>query len=198
MTDELIFDPVKHEYFLGGDKLPGVTSILQVLGGYEGIPKHILDAAAERGTAVHRVCELHDLGTLDYGSLDDELIWYLMAWQKFLDDKKPEIIEIERPRHHPLAKYAGTYDRVLVLDGTLSMLDLKSSYKLMPATGPQTAAYAEARNAHIKNKTDHTKKRYGLKLMGDGTYELQQYKDPSDLNTFMACLTVTRWKQRNK
>lgn len=193
----LVFDPVKHEYWLNGVKLPGVTGTLSILGGYEGIPKHILDAASERGTAVHKVTELSDQGTLDYSELDDELLGYLMGWHKFLDDKKPELITVEGMIHHPTLLYAGTFDRELILDGHLSILDIKSSFKLMPSTAPQTAAYAEAVNAHRKNKSDHAKRRYGLRLTKDGDYELKRYSDGTDFNIFISCLNVHRWIQKH-
>jgi hypothetical protein len=203
MTGILTFDEPTHRYELDGVVLPSVTQILQVLGGYEGIPKHILDIAAARGTAIHRATELEDLGTLDYGSLDDELIPYLMAWQKFKDDTKPELIGIEVRGYHPLLKYAGGYDRTLVLGsgrykGTLSVLDLKSSWQMMPATAPQTAAYQEMINAHEKDKSNHVKQRLGLQLKRDGNYELHPYKDPADYNTFVSCLNVVRWKEKHQ
>lgn len=196
--DGLIFKPEDHSYWLNGERLPGVTSTLKYISGYDKIPRHILDKAAERGTAVHLACELHDKGTLDYASLDDEILGYLMGYMAFLDDKKPEIIGIEQPIHHPTLLYAGTYDRELILDGHLSTLDLKSSWQMMPATGPQTAAYAEAQNAHRKSKSDHVKRRYGLKLKPDGTYELHQFKETTDWNTFLSCLNLVRWQQKHQ
>lgn len=189
----LEFNESTHTYTLNGVIVPSVTSVLSILGGYEGIPLQTLQRAAERGTAVHKATELSDLGTLDYSGLDDEVLGYLMGWHKFLDDKKPEIVTVEKQVFHPSLLYAGTFDRELVLDGHLSILDIKSSAKLMPATAPQTAAYAEAVNGHRKNKADQVKRRYGLRLTADGNYELKQYKDPSDMNVFLSCLIVFRW-----
>lgn len=189
----LEFNESTHTYTFNGVIVPGVTSVLSVLGGYESIPLQTLQRAAERGTAVHKATELSDLGTLDYSDLDDEILGCLMGWHKFLDDKKPELVAVEKQVYHPSLRYAGTLDRELVLDGKLSVLDIKSSYKLMPATAPQTAAYAEASNAHRKAKSDHIKNRYGLRLTADGNYELQQYKSLSDINVFLSCLNVWLW-----
>lgn len=188
-----------HEYRFNGVVLPGVTTVLSVLSQYAGIPINILQEAADRGTAVHAVTELHDLGTLDYGSLSDDLVPYLMAWQQFLEDTKPELITVEKRTYHPTMKYAGTLDREMVLFGHLSVVDLKSTYKLMPSTGPQTWGYRESENAHRKNKTDHIKRRFGLQLKRDMTYELHPMKD--DLNDgadFCAALRVYNWNQRSK
>lgn len=193
---ELAFREADHSYWLGEERLPGVTSILSVLGGYEGIPKAILERAAARGTAVHKITELDDTGTLDYATLDDELIDYLMAWHRFKDDKKPEILDAEVPGYHPVLKYAGTRDRRIRIGNKVGILDIKSSYMLMPTTGPQTAAYKEIFNATAP-KTEQVKHRWGLKLARDGTYQLHEYKDAGDWNTFVSCLNVYRWVERH-
>lgn len=194
--DELHFDPTNHTYWLGPKKLPGVTSVLKVLGGYEGIPTNILRKASERGTAVHRVTELDDAGTLDYATLDESLMGYLMAWHRFKDEKKPEIFDAEVPGHHPKLLYAGTRDRRLRIGKKVGVLDIKSSYMLMPTTGPQTAAYKEIFNA-TADKADLLACRWGLKLKPDGTYELHEYRDPGDWNTFVSCLNATRFIEKH-
>jgi len=190
----LEFDEAKHLYTWSGKPVPSVTQVLAVLGGYEGIPAEILRRAAERGTAVHRATEDYDKGTLNWGEVSDEVYGYLSAWQEFRDRVKPEILEIEGRDYHEKLGYAGTRDRIMILSGKLSVVDLKSSWKLMPATGPQTAAYAEQWNARNKDKI---KKRYGLRLAADGKYELSEYKDAHDLNTFLSCLNVTKWKMKH-
>lgn len=197
---EFRFREADHSYWLGDKRLPGVTSILALLGGYEGIPKHILQLASERGTAVHKVTELDDAGTLDYGSLDDNLIDYLMAWHRFKDEMRPEILDAEVQGYHPQLLYAGTRDRRLILHGKarakVSILDIKSSYMLMPTTGPQTAAYVGIYNA-VAPKDEQVQHRYGLKLKPDGTYELKEYKDPGDWNTFLSALNCTRFIEKH-
>lgn len=189
---ELQFDEGKHVYTLGGQTLPGVTTVLKLLGGYEGIPARILQKAADRGTAVHTITELDDAGELDYGTLDDEFIGYLMAWHRFKDEVRPEILDAEVRGYHPKLLYAGTRDRRMIIRGKKGILDIKSSYRLMPSTGPQTAAYKEIFNENA-DKADQVKHRWGLKLSKDGTYELQEYKDPGDWNTFVSCLNCWRW-----
>lgn len=190
----LEFDEAEHKYTWNGKLVPSVTQALQVLGGYEGIPKHVLKKAADRGTAVHLATELYDQGTLDWSTVSEEVFGYLEGWMQFLDDKKPELLEIEKKNFHPKLLYAGTMDRILVLDGVKSVLDIKSSFMLMPATAPQTAAYQEVENHYIKDRTEKIKKRYGLKLTPDGRYELKEYRKTTDLSTFKSCLNVLRWR----
>lgn len=190
------FEEATHSYFLGTEKLPGTTSILSLLGGYESVPKKLLEVAAARGTAVHKVTELDDAGTLDYASLSDELTGYLLGWHKFKAEKKPIMLDAEVAGYHPRLKYAGTRDRRIVIGKKVGILDIKSSYMLMPTTGPQTAAYKEIWN-ETAPKDEQVKHRWGLKLTKDGDYQLHEYTDALDLNTFISCLNVWRFMQRH-
>lgn len=193
------FNEELHEYRLNGVILPSVTTILKVLGDYAGVPADVLAAAAERGRAVHKITELHDLGMLDYSELGDDLYPYLDAYASFLAVKKPEIVSVEKRTYHPLLKYAGTLDREYVLDGKLTLVDIKSTYSMLPMTGPQTWAYAEAENAHRPKKADQIKARAGLQLKRDGTFELFPYKDDiNDRGDWTAALRVHFWRVRNR
>jgi len=192
----LSFDESLHKYTWHGNTVPSVTQILNVLGCYEGVPVDALAIASARGTAVHKATELYDMGVLDWATVDDEVLGYLEGYIKFIDDYKPEIISIEERMYHDKLGYAGTPDRFYVIKGSLACVDLKSSFKLMPATAPQTAAYVELKNQGLKS-TDKIKKRYGLRLSKDGNYELKEYKSPTDFSLFISCLNVVRWKQEH-
>lgn len=192
----LRFDEPTHSYWVGEERLPSVTQVLSLLGGYEGIPLAILAKAAARGSAVHTATELDDAGTLDFGSLDDELIGYVMGWQKFKHEKKPVIFDAEVPGYHPVLKFAGTRDRRMQIGKKVGILDIKSSYMLMPTTGPQTAAYREIYN-HGLPKEEQVKHRWGLKLTKDGDYKLHEYTDVGDWNTFLSALNCLRFVQKH-
>jgi len=59
----VIFNAEDHTYLLGDKYLSGITPVLQrqfFPTEFEGIPKHIVDAAAEYGTEVHASCEDFD------------------------------------------------------------------------------------------------------------------------------------------
>ncbi|MBX9755844.1 MAG: hypothetical protein K2X80_13900 [Pseudomonadaceae bacterium] len=197
---ELEFDAATHSYSMGGVKLPGVTSTLKPLSTYDDVPASILAAASARGTAVHLATELEDLETLDYASLDDEVTGYLIGYQRFKEVMRPEFLGIEQFTYHKTLKYAGMYDRELILHGMKrakrAILDLKSCVTMMPTTGPQTAAYLAAVNSH-RPKTEHAIDRFGLKLGRDGTFELVPYTSDSDLHDFMSCLRVLRFKHEH-
>lgn len=198
---ELTFEDSTHTYFLDGVKVPGVTTILKPLSSYDDVPARIMAIASARGTAVHLATELEDLGTLDYASLDDELTGYLIGYQRFKEVMRPEFVGVEQKTYHKVLKYAGCYDRELILHGKprakLAILDVKSCVTMMPTTGPQTAAYLAAANSHRPSKKDHAVERYGLKLGRDGTFELVPYTGESDLHDFMSCLRVLRFKNQH-
>jgi len=165
----LTFDPVPHEYRWDGQVVPSVTQILEPISGYGDIPERILRVAAERGSIIHRITELHDYGTL--GEYDEQYQPYLDAWKTFLLSTNAEIELVELLMYHDKIKYAGTLDRIIRVKGKRILLDLKSTYKLMPAVGPQTAAYAQVFN-HL-NPDDPVKERWCVRLVKDGSFDLQ-------------------------
>lgn len=59
----VVFNEGDHTYWLGEKQLKGVTGILErrlFPQKYANIPKHILQEAAQRGSHVHKMCELVD------------------------------------------------------------------------------------------------------------------------------------------
>ena len=60
---KVVFDELEHTYTLDGKQLSGVTALLsrQLFSSkYDGISKAIMDAAAERGNAIHRQIEMFE------------------------------------------------------------------------------------------------------------------------------------------
>ena len=69
----VIFNAENHTYLLGDKYLSGITSVLQrqfFPDEFEGIPKHIVDAAAEYGTEVHKSCEDFDASWINDGTVE--------------------------------------------------------------------------------------------------------------------------------
>lgn len=184
-TPGLTFDPSTHTYRLQGRRVPGVTSILAPINGLARVPRELLARKAAFGRAVHMTTELHDNDVLDEDSLAPELQPYLLAYRLFLAEHRVEWEAIEQPLAHTIHRYAGTPDRVGMLDGARCVLDIKSTFMLMPTVGPQLAAYA--------NMIDPGIDRWGLQLKEDGTYTLKRYDSLQDWPMFLSLLTVRRW-----
>lgn len=187
---QIDFDAEKHEYSVGGMKIPSVSEILAPLSAdrYDGLNPWMLKAAAAKGTAVHEATEL-----MDYGfepEADPEIEPYLLAYQTFLCEHEVEWEMIEKIVYYgrgvegetPL--FAGTVDRFGTLDGELAVLDIKTYSSLstdsMLNASCQTALYRDAIEEGLGHKYfDYaTIKRYILHLRKDGSYRLV------DLNKF--------------
>jgi hypothetical protein len=187
----LTFHEKSHTYTKGGVLVPGVTTVLEVLDTYAGVPREALEYASRRGTAIHVATELDDKGTLDEDTVEDEIWPYLLAWRAFRLDSGFSPDGIEERVFHPKQWYAGTYDREGILEGDNAIVEIKTTAKLMPSTGPQLAAYQEARNYR---RSDKVRRRWAVQLRDDGDYRLKEYKDAGDRGLFMACLTLHNWK----
>lgn len=182
----LSFDEATHTYRFGGQVVPGVTSILSPLTDFSRVPPHVLQAAADFGKAVHRACELDDLGELDESTLDAALVPYLQAWRKFSAEHAVGWEQIEQPTYNATMRYAGTPDRFGGVKGRPTVVDIKSTAQLYPAVGPQLAAYAQALGHPYAD-------RLAVQLKNDGTYVAKFYKDPTDWPVFASLLTLRNW-----
>ena len=77
---------------------------------------------------------------------EDEYAPYLAAYADFLADHLPRYLAIEQRVYSPTFGFAGTLDRVAIIDGRCGVLDLKCTSRLHPETGLQLAAYQLAWN----------------------------------------------------
>ncbi len=69
----VIFNEEEHTYLLGDKYLSGITGMLQrqfFPTEFEGIPKRILDAAAQYGTDIHKSCEDFDANWINDGTVE--------------------------------------------------------------------------------------------------------------------------------
>ena len=185
---DLQFDEAAHAYTVGGVRWPSVTQVLDPINELDGIPRHVLDAAAAFGTNVHAACHLHNQGTLDEAALDPALAPYVEAWRRFLSDTGAIVIASEVRVAHPTLRYAGTLDTIAKIGGVRELVDIKSTAQIPRTVGPQTAAYAEAR-------TEPRLRRRVVQLRGDGSYVARRLDNRADFNTFVSCLNI--WRFRN-
>lgn len=192
----LTLDESTHTYRLGDRVLPSVTQITATIAPLFGIPREVLEAKADLGTAVHLATQFYDEGDLDADSLPEQVGPYLRAYAKFLRDSGARWTHIEQMAHHPAYGYAGKPDRAGYLSGLrgakggLSLVDLKATYRIAPIYGVQTALYAPLIGEPVKY-------RFALQLKPDGTYRLQEFRDPSDLSVGLAALTLLNWRARH-
>jgi hypothetical protein len=192
-----------HIYRRGdGVRVPGVTEVLRFIEELDGIPLDVLARAARFGRNVHMACDLWNSGVLDEAVLDPALRPYLEGWQKFCLDFDAQILHSELLVYHPTMGYAGTLDAiadVLLTRGRRMklLIDIKTSALIPRTVGPQTAAYRTA--YHDGGGGLHLPQlRYCVHLKGEGKYTLQLLNDPADINMFMSCLNIHKWREKTR
>lgn len=130
------YDDAEHKYYGDDKEMPSVTRILKADGHgrfYKGT------AARDRGTRIHEATEVYD--TLGVYPVDEEVKAYVEQWARFVESFQIE--ESETQVYNVPLWYAGTFDRVGIHSGFLTMLDIKTG---SPAAwhGLQLGAYVEA------------------------------------------------------
>jgi len=198
----LTFNEVSHTYHYDGIPVPGVTTVLKLIDGMDSVPPDRLMAAGNRGTIVHRATENYDNGLAWDASITDDVVReevrpYIDAYFRFLWEyrNRLDIEAIEQRVFHKKHHYAGTADRIAVVDGQRSVIDLKTSSRLNIAVGPQLAAYKAAHNCDLPPK-QRAIGRYALQLKKDGTYHFARYDEEHDLIRFLTCLDF--WRLRDE
>jgi len=159
----------KHRYWLDTDLGP-FPSTTTIISGSKG--RFYAKGAAERGTRVHEACEAYDRYGEVFADLDIAL--YVEAWQDFRASMGDRL-EIESIEEKFIAEaygvyYGGTADRLVILDGKMWVLDIKSGAydKWHPL---QLAAYGAAFG--INSGLDVYVGRAGL-------YKVSAYEDLSE------------------
>ncbi len=175
----------EHVYTLDGRVIDGTTSILDEAGLIRGGDPWFMD----RGTAIHKATEFYDRGTLDENTVDPQIAGYLKSWQLFRLDQDYIPIYIELPLSDPVLLYAGTLDR-------LPLIDLKSG-AYAPWHSLQVAAYWNL--ARVNGYQAECLKPMGIYLQEDGgppkikTYTQTEVRQ--EFKTFCSFLHTVRWKQ---
>lgn len=199
----LTFEPATHTYRLGGRVLPSVTQVLGGLYSFAGVPIEVLELARERGTDVHLACAHHDIGA-PY-NLPGDRMGYLQAWGRFIEATEPNWSAVEQPMHSNSDLYAGTPDRIgeLRWRGALvpAVVDIKTAATPHPAWGVQTAGYARLWRPWESERQSAgaaSLRRLTVRLSADGTYQVDEWTDPTDWPVFASLLTLYRFKERHR
>ena len=194
---ECSFDDEHHKYTIeGGLALPSVTQIMRPVteNAYRFIPRAVLDNAASLGTFVHACTELMDDDDLsDEDRQDAEAKGYLDAYEAWKRVANPSYqgIELRLACH----SYAGTIDRVAIINGENWIVDLKTTSELHAHVGIQLAAYEEL--SKLAFPEVKVFRRAALQLKEDGTYRFLEYSSPLDKECFFGLLNLHLWRAAN-
>lgn len=184
MTD-LTFDSQSHRYFANGKPVLSVTQYLKLAGFVDD--EWYTDEGRKRGQAVHVAIHYLNENDLDDSTLHSIVRPYVAAYRKFVAETGFVPCLIEHRIYDDVYGYAGTLD----VTGTWKLSDglILPDYKtgaVADHVALQTAAYAACL---VKPH-----RRYALKLNQDGTYRLQEFKDPNDIKIFRAIVATVNWR----
>ena len=195
------FDEQKHLYTVDGVKMPSVTEILSPLTArhYGEISKETLRLAADRGTAVHEACECLDYGLDIDEDFPAEWLGYVRAYAEFLNDYRPKWEGIEEMVYHELQGYCGRVDRYGLIDGKMSVLDIKTTATPTKANymagACQTVAYGNALQSVKKGFLLYLKKDGGYRLVD--TDEWAKKHDFDAYTVWQLCLDLYNYTERS-
>lgn len=182
-----------HIYMLDGERLPCVSDLCRFLHRelYADAPVWQMEAAADRGTKVHAATEALD--RTGRAEIEEEYLPYLQAYALFRQEHAVSWELIEHADYHPAHRFAGTIDRYGMVDGYRTLLDIKTTYKVMkPLCGASLNLYRmilEARQKQVERLLI-------LHLKKDGTYKLIRFD--MDDSVPLALITLHIALQRRK
>jgi hypothetical protein len=185
LQPELSFDAASHTYTVDDKIVPSVSQVLRAGGGaadYSAVPEDILKRAADIGIAVHKCVELYYAMNLAPETDDPSVEAYLPGFYDFVDDDLFEWQWSELLMYHPLYWYAGTVDLVGLVEGELSIIDVKTTNKIhKKSVELQTAGYSELYRM-VSGQEPY--RRYILWLRRHKTYDLIECDDPFAFSKF--------------
>ena len=195
------YDEAQHLYRYNGAAMLSVTQHLE-RAGLGGDAKWYSAGCAYRGKFVHVATQYLDEGTLDWESVLEEYVGYVLSWDTWIQAVKPQWDMIEVHRCDPARAFAGTADRVgrLLGNALRAIVDIKTG-EMEAKFGLQLSGYG-----HLANPGELFR-RIIVKLKKDGSmptvYEFPVENYYSDLAVFFSLVqmhkhqdVVNAWKAK--
>lgn len=173
---------------------PSVTEVLSILDTYSGVNPATLDAAAERGTAVHKACAAVAKG-LPVVGLRDDLQGYLKSFRKWFDLLVDKVLLVETRLVDEAYLFHGHPDLIVVLrsrNADITTVDLKTPVQHYKTWALQMAAY---NRLAVVNWRMVTYSAGTLQLDADGGVPKMIWYEQGrrDFNLFLNCLNLYRY-----
>ena len=185
-TKVLEFDEQKHEYNVLGTKLPSVTEIIGPLTYTKyKIDAGVIEQAAHKGAMTHELTAAYDRGDLeDDSSIPADGAMYYKAWKDFCHDYQVEWKYIELPL--ACASFAGTVDRIGMIDGKLVVVDIKTTSSMDRAS--KIALVTQLHGYSVLCRENDIPVDFfsavGVQLKKDGTYTVHEIEKISQKYQF--------------
>lgn len=110
----------------------------------------VRDLRAEVGTGVHETVEALHTGSGMFPFLDDEQIRIMQRWDDFNFHHRVEPVHTEFTVWDEAVGYAGTADGLWIIDGVLTLVDIKTAKSTWPEHFAQLAALRFAPHAWLQ------------------------------------------------
>lgn len=119
-----------------------VTEPLKILKNFDDIDPQVLMNAADRGTRVHKYCEMH-MKNLFIPDIDEDCVPYVESFIAWYDSMVETPLMIEERINSADFKLSGQIDLVAILknDIGVSVIDIKTPVKCCDTWALQSAAY---------------------------------------------------------
>ena len=163
----------------------------EIVDMLKGSPWRKSGRAADRGTTIHAYLECRMLG-IDPPEISGEAARFRRAADEWLDDWKPEVVATEQTVFGP--DYAGTGDLWCMRDGTLAVVDFKSSKAIYSEAALQLAALARATVRADGEEQPQAEQGWVVRI-GEKGYEVKQVADlDANYAAFRSCLEAWKWQ----
>lgn len=149
--------------------------------------------AAEKGTRVHKRLE-QILKGREFKTTPKELKPYIDAFNNWMEEYQPTLIQTERFVYSDKYKYAGTADMLCRINGENWLIDFKTSKAIYDEYGLQVRAYGYALNEMapgFKWKTAILQ----LGLPTKKGWKFREKKEP--MNVFLAHKKIFDWELKH-
>ena len=193
---QILFIDEGHKYIVNGEEVPSVSELCRFLSRevYGDVAQFRLDNAAERGTKIHKACEVLD--KYSKAEIGNDILPYLQAYLLFRKEHQVVWEKIEYQTYHPEHAYAGTIDRYGTVDGIPALLDIKSSSALQK---PLAVAQLNLYRMMLEAAGTAVEALYILHLKPDGKYKLVPFERNEDVPGALLTLhALTKKKPRKK
>lgn len=171
--------------------LPSVTEVISPWVKFDGVRADVLQAAADRGTAVHKSCELYAKGVPVYP--EDNIKGYVNSFKIWFDAVVDKVILVEERLIDDNLWFCGQIDLLVESkQKEILLVDLKTPMLLSKSWEIQLASYEQ-----LCKTNGYKPDRVGsLRLNPDGKTPKMDWIPEKSLiqyNVFLSALNVFRY-----
>lgn len=186
------------------DKYDRVTTVLSIIKDDLDLVRQIkgdefLEAKADMGTRVHKVCEQYNLFKMGVQEFDEEIVLMndnqeikdrFSQYKKWVDENVQEVICAERQVFLDVYKVRGTCDLIAMIkgDSKLTLIDIKNTAQIGPKVRLQLGAYMMG----LENEKIICERRIALQLFTDNFRAVEFEAHSTDKNLFLNALNLYR------